>query len=163
MPSYKIRAIQEADNPALAQVVRAAMREFGADQREGSIYSDPVLDHMYGQYQGPRTAYWIAHQKGLLLGGAGIRQLDGTDEPVCELQRMFLAPEARRKGIGKALIRQCLQFAQAQKYQGCYLETMPSMLDAQALYHKFGFQKIEKAMGDTGHFACQVYMYKKFH
>ncbi len=162
MSNYEIRPIRADDNQGLAELIRSVMQEFGADQKEGTIYSDPVLDRMYEQYQVPGAKYWVAYESGKILGGAGIRQLDGTNEAVCELQRMFLAPQARGRGIGAVLMGKCLAFAQAQKYKGCYLETMPTMKSAQHLYKKSGFRTMSQAMGHTGHFACQVYMYKDF-
>ena len=37
---------------------------------------------------------------------------------------------------------------------------MPNMLGAQKLYLKYGFEYIDSSMGNTGHFACPIWMIK---
>ena len=56
--------------------------------------------------------------------------------------------------------REVSNFAKENKFKICYIETMPNMLDAQKLYLKFGFKYIYFPMGNTGHFACPIWMIK---
>ena len=58
------------------------------------------------------------------------------------------------------MIHLCLDFAKANDFQLCYIETMPNMLDAQALYQKVGFKYIDHPMGNTGHTSCPVWLIK---
>ena len=71
---------------------------------------------------------------------------------------MYFLPEARGRGLGTQMIDLCLQTARDLKYEKCYLETMSYMIAAQKLYKRYGFQLLEGAMGDTGHFSCGVHM-----
>lgn len=43
-------------------------------------------------------------------------------------------------------------------YDQCYLETMPYMTSARKLYAKNGFKQIDKPMGNTSHYSCDVWM-----
>jgi putative acetyltransferase len=51
-----LRPIAVADNPAVAQIIRTVMTEFGAVGKGYSI-EDPEVDAMYEAYQDPRSAY----------------------------------------------------------------------------------------------------------
>lgn len=161
MKKISIRLIQPEDNVQIAKIVRRAMLEFNAEKK-GTIFSDPTLDEMFENYQSDSAAYFVAEWGGEVVGGAGIRQLDGTKMPICELQRMFLTEKARGLGIGKALMEKNLVFAQQVDFQGCYIETLPQMKQAVSLYQKYGFLPITEPMGNTGHYSCNFFMYKDF-
>ena len=161
MKNIIIRLIEPADNPAIASVIKNAMIELDA-AKEGTIFTDPTLDNMFENYQDERSEYYVAEFNGKVIGGAGIRQLDGTKDNICELQRMFLNSDARGKGIGRLLMEKSMEFAKSANYSACYLETLPKMTSAVAMYHKFGFNDIDNSMGCTGHFGCNYWMLKRF-
>ena len=75
----------------------------------------------------------------------------------CELKKMYFFPELRGIGLGKRLLIQCLQGAIELGYRLCYLETLERMWQATRLYEKMGFQKLDNALGDTGHSSCELY------
>ena len=50
-----------------------------------------------------------------------------------------------------------LEDAKRLGYKKCYLETVERMWQANSLYQKMGFKKLEAQMGDTGHGACEVF------
>lgn len=76
---------------------------------------------------------------------------------MCELQKLYVAADQRGRGVARALMRECIAFARNAGFAGIYLETLPSMHAAQALYEGFGFQSCER-MGGTGHTLCTVRM-----
>ena len=152
-----IRKIQPGDDAAVAEMVRIVMREFNADPKT-TVLGDPTLNHMYANYQEPGTVYYVVEEDGRILGGSGIRRLDGGDESICELQRMYLLKEARGKGIGKKLMQLCLDDAKKAGYKTVYIESLSNMHEAIWLYEKTGFRRIEKALGSTGHTGCNVHM-----
>ena len=80
---------------------------------------------------------------------------------VCELQKMYFAPEIRGTGYAEKIIEKCLEFAKKQGFELCYLETLSFMLAAQKLYKRIGFENIDGPMGNTGHNSCEVWMTKK--
>jgi putative acetyltransferase len=158
-----IRLIVPEDNSAIADVVRKVMTEYGADPKT-TILGDPSLNSMYENYDNKRAVYFVAeNESGKIVGGAGIKQLDGSDENVCELQRMFLLPEARGKGLGKKLINLCITKAREMNYDKIYLESLSNMNDAIRLYTASGFKTIPKPMGATGHGGCNVFMTLDLH
>ena len=154
-----IRKIELSDNPILANIVRGTLTEFGVN-RPGTVFADPETDQMFSLYSKPRTVYYNAEVDGKIVGGAGIAPLQNGDPSVCELQKMYLLPEARGLGLGKVLIEKCLAFAKENGFKQCYLETLPELSQAVKVYEKFGFKKLDKPMGNTGHFSCDVWMIK---
>lgn len=154
-----IREIQQTDNEQLAFVIREVLLEMGMP-KVGTAYADKALDEMYQTYQANDRTYFVVEENGEVIGGAGVAQLDNYNGKVCELQKMYFLPKARGRKIGFKMMEKCLATAKNLGYQKCYLETMPYMEGARKLYRKFGFTNIEKPMGDTGHYACQVWMIK---
>ena len=156
----KIREVIKPDNPHLAIIIRGVLKEMKVPTK-GTAYADKELDNMYQAYSVPRSKYFVVEFDDQILGGAGIMQLNKEAENICELQKMYLHPKARGKGVGSNLLKLCLSFARENNFSLCYLETMPYMLDAQELYRKNGFVYINKPMGDTGHYSCSVWMTKE--
>ncbi len=155
-----IRPIEKKDNMQIANVIRAV---FISDNypKTGTAYADVQLDFMFETYNKPKACYLILENNGLIVGGAGINQLDNSNENICELQKMYFLEEARGKGFGYKIIMKCLEKASQLGYDKCYLETLPEMLLAQNLYSKVGFEYLKAPLGGTGHTSCPVYMIKK--
>ena len=160
MKSFIIREIQKKDNPAIAAIVRNVLMEMGAP-KVGTAYADPYLDSLFEVYTVPKSIYFVIEKDGKIIGGAGVMQLDNSDENICELQKMYLLPEGRGLGLGKFLIDNCIEKAKEFGFESCYIETMTYMEDAQKLYKKVGFYNLDKQLGNTGHSSCQVWMLKK--
>jgi putative acetyltransferase len=155
-----IREIQQKDNASIAQVIRAIFHELDAP-KVGTAYADPILDTLYEVYQEPRSIYYIVENEGKVVGGCGVAPLENSDASVCELQKMYFAPEIRGTGYAEKIIEKCLDFAQKQGFEICYLETLSFMTAAQKLYKRIGFENIDGPMGNTGHNSCEVWMIKK--
>jgi putative acetyltransferase len=156
-----IDKIQPSDNPALAHVIRATLKEFGAN-RPGTVYYDNATDHLYEVFSAePRSVYYVARLNGEIVGGGGIFPSPGLPENVCELVKMYLLPQARGLGLGKKLIEQSIEFARSAGYKQIYLETMPELKQALSTYAKFGFRYLDKPLGNTGHFGCDLWMLKE--
>jgi putative acetyltransferase len=159
MNGIVIREIQKEDNAQIAAVIREV---FITDNypKTGTAFADRQLDFMFEAYDKPRAAYFVVEEDGKIIGGAGVSQLDNSEENVCELQKMYFLQEARGKGIGFQMIQKCLEEATGFGFEKCYLETLPEMLTAQHLYKKAGFEYLCTPMGNTGHTTCPVWMIK---
>jgi len=159
MENVIIREIRKEDNPQVAKVIRQVLEDMGVP-KVGTAYEDPSLDSMYEYYDKPNATYFVVEENGLILGCAGVAQLDNHKGKVCELQKMYFLKEGRGKGVGHKMITVCLERAEEYGFEACYLETMPNMEAAQKLYKKMGFEYIDTRMGDTGHYSCPVFMLK---
>ncbi len=156
--SVEIRPIRPKDNAKIAEVIRYVLLEQNAP-KTGSSFADKALDNMFEEYNMPRAEYYVLVEKESILGGAGIQAI-ANDDSICELQKMYFHPKARGRGLGQQMMDICLNFARANQFKSCYIETLESMKDAQKLYLKNGFEYIEKRLGATGHDACPVWMLK---
>ena len=157
----QIREIQPTDNKAVANLIRTTLEEFGAN-RPGTVYFDAATDTLYEVFSNtPRCVYYVAQWNGEVVGGGGIFPSPGLPDDTCELVKMYLYPPVRGIGLGKLLIRQCMDFAKQAGYRQIYLETMPELKLALNTYAKFGFQYIKHPMGNTGHHGCDLYMLKE--
>ena len=157
--NYIIREIESKDNLKIATVIRNVFEELNAP-KVGTAYADPHLNTLFEVYQAENEIYFVVEKDEIILGGCGIGNLVEPEFKICELQKMYLAKEARGKGIAKELMQKCLTFAKQVGYDKCYIETLPFMKDAQKLYVKSGFTYIDGPMGATGHNACDVFMIK---
>jgi GNAT superfamily N-acetyltransferase len=74
------------------------------------------------------------------IGCAALRR---SDEQVCELKRMFVLPQFRGQGVGKALARKLIEDAHTIGYECMRLDTGNFLTAAVQLYESLGFQRIE--------------------
>lgn len=156
----KLRAIAAKDNAELAKIIRAALTEFGA-AKPGTVYYDSSTDHLYELFQQKGACYFVLEEGETILGGGGLFPTAGLDPQTCELVKMYLRPEARGKGYGKLLIEACEAAAKSMGFAAIYLETLPELKQAITIYRKSGYTQLEKAMGNSGHFGCNLWMLKK--
>ena len=154
-----IRVIRKEDNYSLSKIIKTTLEEFDA-AIEGTAYTDKETNAMFEAYSNEKSIYYVALFNGEIVAGCGINALQNTEENICELQKMYMSPEARGKKIGKNLLLRCLSFAKKAGYHQCYLETFPNMTSAIDLYKKNGFQNIDHALGNTCHYSCNVWMLK---
>jgi len=157
-PTISIRPIAPGDNAALARAVRTTLAEFGA-AKPGTAYYDAATDHLYELFsQTPRSVYFVAEVNGEVLGGGGIFPTENLPADTVELVKLYLLPAARGRGVGKALITHCFEAARANGYARLYLETTEELTQAIPLYEKLGFTYLPAALGNSGHFGCQIWM-----
>ncbi|BBM84594.1 bifunctional helix-turn-helix transcriptional regulator/GNAT family N-acetyltransferase [Candidatus Uabimicrobium amorphum] len=157
---FTVREITKEDNAAMASIVRRVLAEFEFSG-PGTAADDTELEDMFATYNKPKTAYFIAVKDNRVIGGGGFAPLKGSKSDICELQKMYLLPEARGLGLGEKLLRQSLEKAKEMGYKKCYLETAFAMNKARNLYKKLGFTELKKSMGDTGHYRCECWYIKE--
>ena len=158
---FSIRPITTEDDPAVARVIRLVSEEYGLRAEDGYAVGDPSVNHMSNAYAEKGSRYWVVEYKGLVVGGGGVAALQGGDDNVCELQKMYFTSECRGKGLGRKLVLMALEFARSFGYEACYLETTGELREAVALYEALGFERQENSLGNTGHGVCELrYLYR---
>jgi GNAT superfamily N-acetyltransferase len=91
--------------------------------------------------------------KGRLLLGyvddqpMGIACLKALTDNIGEVKRMYVRPEARNRGLGRALLNLLLEEARQIGYERVRLDTARFMTEAHKLYRSAGFREIEAYEG----------------
>jgi putative acetyltransferase len=155
-----IRPITPTDNPVIAKIIRDTLTEFNAN-KPGTVYFDPTTDDLFNLFATTGACYFVAELDDKILGGCGIYPTPNLPNGCTELVKFYLTTSARGKGIGKVLMLKCFNEATALGYQQLYLESMPELAIAVGMYQKLGFKCIEKPLGNSGHFGCDIWMLKE--
>ena len=113
---------------------------------------------MYALFRAEKSAYWIAEEDGCIFGGCGIYPTAGLPNGYGELVKLYLRKEARGKGIGQELMLKSIDSAREMGYTYLYLESLPELNQAVELYKKVGFKLLPNRLGESGHFACDLWM-----
>ena len=86
-----------------------------------------------------RGAFFVAYRDGHPLGCGAIRMLDAD---TAEIKRMYVAPGARGRGIGRVLLNSLESEARRLGARRLVLETGERQPEAVALYTRAGFARI---------------------
>jgi ribosomal protein S18 acetylase RimI-like enzyme len=97
------------------------------------------LKSLPGVYAPPDGELLLAKRGDHVLGSIALKRLEPQ---VAEIKRLFVRPQARKIGVGKALVAAILKTAIARGYLEIKLDTLPQMSAAIALYKSFGFADI---------------------
>jgi len=155
-----IRPIKQSDDAGVGQLIRNVLTEFKAN-KPGTAYFDEGTNHLSKVFENSKSAYWVIEENEQIIGGGGIFPTEGLPSETCELVKLYLYPEARGKGLGKALMEKCFTKALELGYKNIYLESMPELNQAVSMYEKNGFIHQCGALGNSGHFGCDIWMVKK--
>lgn len=94
-----------------------------------------------GEIYGPPTGrLWLADNKSMAVGCVAVRQIDPQ---TAELKRLFVTEQARGCGLGKRLMSAALEGAYELGYERIWLDTIPQLVAARALYEQFSFTRID--------------------
>jgi putative acetyltransferase len=114
-------------------------------------YPEPGATHFQlepGEVALGAGAFLVVRLSGRPVGCGALRRLRETDmvrelgPRVGELKRMYVAPEARGRGIGRALLAQLEAEARTLGLARLVLETGTRQAEALALYRRAGFTEI---------------------
>ncbi len=154
-----IRDIVAEDNAIMAKIIRTSLEDFKA-VKKGTVYFDESTDHLFELFREKESSYFVAVVDGHVSGGAGIFPTKDLPPKTCELVKMYVSSEARGLGIAGRLFKKCTEKALKNGFTKMYIETMPELTNAIAMYEKYGFSYIPKPLGNSGHCGCSVFMIK---
>jgi len=131
-----------------------------ADRYYDTIYSaneDFLLD--VSELKAPGVAFYVARDLGQLLGfgAVALRPEDEAGLPWAELKRIYVAPAARGRRVGRLLLGRLLDHAKDLGISLFRLETGRKQMEAITLYHSVGFV-MRGPFGDYPYNEASVFM-----
>jgi GNAT superfamily N-acetyltransferase len=98
------------------------------------------LTNLSGEYIDSAGCLLLAEYKGQIVGCVGLKQFgDG----ICEMKRLYVRPEFRGLGIGKALAKDVIKEAKKIGYNRMRLDMVLPRDAPRELYISLGFKDIE--------------------
>lgn len=98
------------------------------------------LAKLPGEYAAPDGRILLVFYKDKVAGCVALRK---HEQGICEMKRMYVRPQYRRKGIGRAMAQKIIEEARAHGYERMRLDTINTMKEAIALYRSLGFKETE--------------------
>ena len=124
--------IEDADD---VELVRTLFREYA--ESLGVDLSFQGFDQEVAALPGGYDALLVALPD---LGCVGVRPLAAG---ICEMKRLYVRPQGRGVGLGRALALAAIDRARELGYERMRLDTLPMMGAAQELYATLGFVDID--------------------
>jgi len=140
MPPFTIQPVRSPDD---LEAIKALFDAYAASLGINLSYQNFVeeMAAMPGKYAPPKGELLLARGlDGAALGCVGLRPLE--DAGTCEMKRLYVTPEGRGLGLGKALAERVVDEARRIGYRRMLLDTLPSLTTAVGLYDRMGFARI---------------------
>src|ERR1700744_813535 len=140
MPAFTISPVRAPEDLAATM---ALFEAYAASLGINLSYQNFVAEMaaMAGKDAPPTGELLLARGgKGTPLACVGLRPLSA--DGCCEMKRLYVTPEGRGLGLGKALAETVVAEAQRIGYREMLLDTLPSLTAAIGLYERMGFRQI---------------------
>ena len=133
-----VRPGTDADAAAAAELVRQVLREHGLPFEPAGLDADILAPEAH--YAAGGGAFYVATDPGgRIVGTAALRR---TGPASGEVRRVFLLPEARGNGTGRALLDAVLAAARARRLDRVTLTTRLRYDRAIRMYERAGFRLV---------------------
>lgn len=139
--SPSMLTIAQANGAADMLLARHLFEEYADSLDVDLCFQDfaSELARLPGHYAPPRGELLLASWDHSPAGCVALRPLDRA---ACEMKRLYVRPEFRGHGIGRALIQHIIEVARRAGYRSMRLDSLPSMKSALTLYRQLGFNAI---------------------
>ena len=132
-------AITSQDLADICKLFQAYAESLGIDLSFQDFQTE--LASLPGKYDATaKGALLLAKDSnGTALGCVAVRSWSGD---ICEMKRLYVAPDARGTGLGKELANASIAQARILGYSKMRLDTLATMATAQKMYMQIGFREI---------------------
>jgi putative acetyltransferase len=141
--------IHQALSGDALESVRALFQEYWASFGFTPCFQnfDSELAELPGNYAPPHGRLLLATVNGRPAGCVALRRFDQTRG---EVKRLYVRPQFRGSGLGKALMKALAAEARAIGYAELIADTIPKVMPtALTMYERLGFEHIEPYSSET--------------
>jgi GNAT superfamily N-acetyltransferase len=110
-------------------------QEYGWDERFEGLAAD-VVARFVREFVPGRERCWVADRAGSVVGSVFLVR---ETHDVARLRMLYVEPSARGLGVGRRLVRACLEEARAMGYRRMVLWTNSVLMSARRIYEAEGF------------------------
>ena len=142
----------QADSPAQLAQARELFLEYAKSLGFSLCFQnfDKELAALPGDYAPPQGRLLLAGYESQLAGCVALHRIASGDSSevchgseFCEMKRLYLRPQFRGKGLGRAFADRIIAEARQIGYRRMRLDAVePVMKDAVAMYRRLGFKEI---------------------
>jgi GNAT superfamily N-acetyltransferase len=132
--SVKVRRVPGTD-PVAVELIGAMVDEMG-ELYEPGLARSPLRPE---ELSPPGGGFLLLCEDGRALAGGGVKRLD---ERACEIKRMYVVPDARGRGVGRALLEALEDLARDLGYAVARLDTGAKQPGARRMYERAGFVSV---------------------
>jgi putative acetyltransferase len=135
--------LTQVESPAHIELARELFLEYAQSLGFSLCFQnfDQELAGLPGDYVPPGGCLLVAEYRSQVAGCVALHQLEAG---ICEMKRLYLRPQFRGKGLGRALAETVIAQARASGCRKMRLDTVePVMPNAVAIYRRLGFKEIE--------------------
>jgi len=138
---YTLRAATNADLPVVWDLISSVLLSYGITGNRQT--TDRDLADLEVNYWNAKGAFFVLLNGEAVIGTVALHHEADT---VCELCRMYLAPQYRGHGLGRRLLEHALREARERGFKEVRLKTASVLVEAISLYKRAGFSTLEGAV-----------------
>lgn len=139
--AFTVRGASPEDAPAVREIVRGVLDEYGLPPDPGGIDRD--LEDLDAFYFARGGGFLVAvDDDANVVGSCGVVPIAGT---TWELRKMYLRADVRGQGLGRQLLAHALEFVRGHGGKRVELETASVLVEAIGLYTKAGFTQLPRS------------------
>ena len=136
--------MEASDSPVSVELQRAYFADIASRYPGWSPDLIPSADP--AEVAPPSGAWLVAYLDDEPVGCGGVKRLDDSS---AELKRIYLAAEARGRGLGRRLLEQLEQHARELGYERLRLDTGDLQPEALGLFRSAGYEQIPDYNGNS--------------
>ena len=140
---YTLRKATNADVPAVWALISTVLQSYGMTTNPATMDKDLV--DIEANYWDRKGAFFVLLEGEVVIGTAALHH---EKDMVCEICRMYLAPQYRGQGLGRRLLEHCVREARERGFEEMRLKTASVLVEAISLYKRAGFTVVEGAEVD---------------
>lgn len=125
-------------------IAESARREYGLRFDVDAMVESDMSDTQ--KFHPPTGRFYLVEDEDAFVGVGCLKRLGPQ---VGEIQRMYVRPECRGKGVGRLIVDRLISDARQIGYRKLRLESLKFLTSAHALYRSVGFVVIDPYAGNS--------------